>query len=56
MRGLALVLHAKFNAVGWLYMDAQLMPLVRARQAQQQQQQQLQLLQHHYWQQQQQQP
>jgi hypothetical protein len=28
LQGLALVLHGKFNAVGWPYMDAELMPLV----------------------------
>jgi hypothetical protein len=28
LKGLALVLRAKFNAVGWPVMDAQLMPLV----------------------------
>lgn len=28
LRGLALVLHGNFNAVGWPYMDADLMPIV----------------------------
>jgi hypothetical protein len=30
LEGLALVLHAKFNAVGWPFMDAEIMPLVGA--------------------------
>uniref|UniRef100_A0A383V1Y8 Uncharacterized protein n=1 Tax=Tetradesmus obliquus TaxID=3088 RepID=A0A383V1Y8_TETOB len=38
LRGLALVLHGNFNAVGWPYMDADLMPIVRAALQQQQQQ------------------
>ncbi|WIA30053.1 hypothetical protein OEZ86_000148 [Tetradesmus obliquus] len=29
LRGLALVLHGNFNAVGWPYMDADLMPIDR---------------------------
>jgi hypothetical protein len=57
LRGIALVLHGKFNAVGWPYMNTQVMTQVQSPgDRHSSSSSSSKLWQHHHWQQQQHQP